>query len=402
MSTEIYSLLGEDLKRNLDRFIDRVAERTEAELPGLLDDAERTAFARGGARALMTDFISTLEMGVVEMDFHAPAAAIAVAQRFARDGIPIDVVLRAYRLGQELVFERGAKVAETIPEVERRSRAVAEIGALSFRYMDGVMSDISHAYDAERERALRGRDTRRLALVRDLLTGESVDPAEAERILDRRIDATHQAIVAWCDEGGDAAAVAREAATLFGEGRPLVLGDGGREATAWFTPARDVARRGRPAQSATEPVELESILGAAGARVALGEPSPGLHGLAATKRQADLARLVAELRPEHRITRYTDVALAALLLRDEDAARAFATEELGPLVRDGRTAASLRETLAAFFASGQDRSRTALCLGIHRNTVANRLTRAEQLLGHPIEERALEVEAALVIAGVAS
>ena len=136
----------------------------------------------------MTDFISTLEMGVVETKFHAPAAAIAVAQRFARDGIPIDVVLRAYRLGQELVFERGAKLAETIPEVEHRSRAVAEIGALSFRYMDGVMSDVSHAYDAERERALRGRDTRRLALVRDLLAGEPVDAVEAERVLDRRID----------------------------------------------------------------------------------------------------------------------------------------------------------------------------------------------------------------------
>lgn len=384
MSPEIYNLLADDLTQNLDRFIDRVAERTETELPQLLDDAERTAFARAGARALMTDFIATLEMGVIDAEFHAPAAAVAVAQRFARDGVPIDVVLRAYRLGQELVFDRGAKVAETIPEVERRSRAVAEIGALSFRYMDGVMSDISHAYDAERERALRGRDTRRLALVRDLLAGETVDAAEAERVLDRRVDSMHQAIVAWCDEGGDAAAAAREAATLLGDGRPLVVSDGGRDATAWFTPARDADG-------------LEDLLDTTGARAALGEPSRGLRGFAATKRQADLARSVAELQSDSRITRYADVALAALLLRDEDAARAFADEELGPLARDDRVASSLRDSLTAFYASGQDRSRTALRLGVHRNTVANRLSRAEQLLGHPIEQRAREVEAALVI-----
>jgi DNA-binding PucR family transcriptional regulator len=397
MSTEIHSLLGDDLKQNLDRFIDRVAERTEAALPQLLDDAERTAFARAGARAVMTDFIATLEMGVVEADFHAPAAAVALAQRFARDGVPIDVMLRAYRLGQELVFDRGAKVAETIPDVERRSRAVAQIGALSFRYMDGVMSDISHAYDAERERALRGRDIRRLALVRDLLAGESIDAAEAERVLDRRIDATHQAIVAWCVDGGDAAATAREAAALLGEGRPLVVGDGRRDVTVWFTPVRDAPRVGRSPQPVGERSGLAPLLEAAEVRIALGEPSSGLRGFAATKRQADLARSVAELRPGRLVTRYADVALAALLLRDEDAARAFAAEELGPLTRNDRAVASLRETLAVFLASGQDRSRTALRLGVHRNTVANRLSRAEQLLGHPVEQRAREVEAALVI-----
>ena len=206
--------------------------------------------------------------------------------------------------------------------------------------------------------------------------------------------------MAWCEEGGDAAAAAREAAALLGEGRPLVVGDGGREATAWFTPAIGGPRRDSSTQVLVDPAGLESILHAAGARIALGEPSPGLRGFTASKRQADLARPVAELRPDHRVTRYRDVALAALLLRDEDAARAFASEELGPLIRDSRTAATLRETLAAFFASGQDRSRTAMLLGVHRNTIANRLSRAEQLIGHPVEQRAREVEAALVIAGV--
>jgi hypothetical protein len=433
MDTSIYSLLAGDLSQNLDRFIDLLAERTMAELPELTDDAERYAFARSGARSLMTDFIAVLELGALDARYHAPAAAIALAQRFARDGVPIAVMLRAYRLGQELVFERAVHASERISPDQDRAQAIAELGALSFRYMDGVMSDVSLHYDAEREKAFRGRDARRQALVRELLSGVAVDSQEAERVLGYRVDGTHQAIVAWGavrgGEGGGRSGESRPGDELsgdgpsanrpsanrpagvrpptvnteqlttattriaaeIGEGRALTIADTSGSVTVWIKPAPGVSDPAKLALVA-EDLRKQSI------QIAIGEPGRGLRGLATTKRQADLARAVAELRPDRTITMYKDVALATVLLRDEDVARSFASEQLGRLSHGTRAAAVLRETLAAYYAAGQDQSRVARALGVHRNTVANRLRRAEELLEHRVDERVRETEAALAIA----
>jgi DNA-binding PucR family transcriptional regulator len=45
-------------------------------------------------------------------------------------------------------------------------------------------------------------------------------------------------------------------------------------------------------------------------------------------------------------------------------------------------------------------ARTARRLGLHQNTVIYRVKRAEELLGHPIAQRQLEIQAALRLADV--
>jgi DNA-binding PucR family transcriptional regulator len=60
----------------------------------------------------------------------------------------------------------------------------------------------------------------------------------------------------------------------------------------------------------------------------------------------------------------------------------------------------LRQTLSAYFMSGHDQSRTAHALGVHRNTIAKRLRRAEATLGRPLDRRPRELEAALTIAEI--
>jgi DNA-binding PucR family transcriptional regulator len=405
MSTTIYKLLADDLARDMEGFIDEVAQRTLGEVPELLEDPERYAFARTSSRALMTDFVSVLELGVVDTTFHAPTASLALAQRFARDGIPVARMLRAYHLGQELVFERAARVAEQIPEPEDRSRAIAALGALSFRYIDGVMSDVTLHYDTEREQGFRSRDARRTALIHDLLAGAPVDVDQAERVLGYRVDGMHQAVVVWRAGGmspGEAvstedadeslATAASTIAAELGEGRTLIVPDPAGHVTVWV----------KPAGAKLAPAKLEDLapgLSAVSIQATIGRPARGLSGLASTKRQADLARGIAELHPGVALTHYDDVALASVLLRDQEAARAFADEELGGLAQDSRSAATLRATLAAYYAAGQDQSRTARKLAVHRNTVANRLRRAEHALGRRADQRARETEAALTILG---
>ena len=224
------------------------------------------------------------------------------------------------------------------------------------------------------------------------LTGRTVDISAAERTLGHRLDGAHLAIVAWSTdlalEGDAIATAARDLVRAVGQGRPLVVTDAAGEATIWTTPAATPAGP-----------DLAALL-PPGTRAAIGRPASGADGFVATKRQADLARSVAASHDGPALTYYDDVALAAVLLRDRDAARHFAAEELGELAAQTRAADELRETLSAFFAGGHDQMRTADALGVHRNTIAKRLRRAEATLGRPITSRPRELEAALLIAEV--
>ena len=306
--------------------------------------------------------------------------------------MPIAAILRSYRLGQEVLFARAAELALEGSSADESVRALARIGALSFRFSDGAMSDVAHEYETQRELFIRGTLAQRASTLQALLAGRSVDVAAAERTLGHRLDGSHLAIVAWSTdpalEGEAIATAARDLVRALGQGRPLVVTDTAGEATIWTTPA------------APPPGSDLAALLPPGIRAAIGRPASGVDGFAATKRQADLARSVAASHDGPALTYYDDVALAAVLLRDRDAARHFAAEELGELAAPTRAAAEQRETLSTFFAGGHDQMRTADALDVHRNTIAKRLRRAEATLGRPITSRLRELEAALLIAEV--
>lgn len=59
--------------------------------------------------------------------------------------------------------------------------------------------------------------------------------------------------------------------------------------------------------------------------------------------------------------------------------------ELGPVLADERMGEELLETLDAYLSCGSDMRETARRLHLAHRTVAYRLERIEQLLGHPIE-----------------
>src|SRR5207247_7656580 len=68
---------------------------------------------------------------------------------------------------------------------------------------------------------------------------------------------------------------------------------------------------------------------------------------------------------------------------------------LAPLAGRDAAAARLRETLRISLSEGESAPRAAKRLYTHRNTVLHRVARAEELLGHPIADRRLELALAL-------
>ncbi|HYZ81725.1 MAG TPA: helix-turn-helix domain-containing protein, partial [Solirubrobacteraceae bacterium] len=127
-----------------------------------------------------------------------------------------------------------------------------------------------------------------------------------------------------------------------------------------------------------------------------GDPCPGLDGLRRTRDHAfEAARVQRALGPAHgRCTWLRDVRLEALLLTDEARARSFVDAELGRLADDGDGSARLRETLLTWLDVGSHVSAAAI-LGVHENTVRNRIRAAEELLGAPLPGRRTELQVAL-------
>ncbi|WP_354702133.1 hypothetical protein DSM112329_02486 [Paraconexibacter sp. AEG42_29] len=384
---DLEALLAADLDTALPAYSGAVMARIQAELPDLVADPDVEAAARAGTESLLREFATVLRLGLTG-GFVTPPQSLAYGRRVARAGLPLAQMLRSYRLGQATMFARAAELADR-HGVADPGTAIVRIGALSFSFADSAMTDVTAEYERERDAHLRSAFARRDATIAALLAGTVTDVAAAEATLGHRLQTAHRAVVAWRPadaDGEDLREVLRDALGQAGVPRPLLFGDG-PAVTAWLHPGRPVDWEG-----------LTRTVAVAGAQLAAGEEADGVAGFVRSRQQAELARSVAGRGAVRRpLTHYADVALAARLTRDPAAARAFAVDELGGLSAPTPAMAQLRTTVGVYLAAGHDRTRTASLLGIHRNTVARRLARAGDLLGHDLTTRAREVEAALVV-----
>jgi DNA-binding PucR family transcriptional regulator len=82
------------------------------------------------------------------------------------------------------------------------------------------------------------------------------------------------------------------------------------------------------------------------------------------------------------------LALERLLLADRHLADATVRRELGPMLADDRFGAELIETLQAYFDAGENVTGAARRLHLATRTVAYRLEKIENVLGHPLDGEA--------------
>jgi DNA-binding PucR family transcriptional regulator len=93
-----------------------------------------------------------------------------------------------------------------------------------------------------------------------------------------------------------------------------------------------------------------------------------------------------------------ELGFFGLLVGEGRDVRSFVTATLGPVLEyDARRRTDLVATLTAYFRGGGSPARAAEALGVHVNTVTQRLDRVGRLLGKDwsTPERALEVQLAL-------
>ena len=362
------------------------------QMPALPADEQVSALMATSTLANLQAVHDVLVHAIPPADASLPVAAAAYARRLAQRDVPLDLLLRAYRVGEERFVQwwlDGPGVA-TLDARTLLATTRLVTGTVA-AYIDRVCADLAELHHAEQTRWRRGADAARTARVRSVLEDETTDPAAAQAATGLRMGCWHTAAVLWTRPGVPEAhrALAHAAAALAPAGgdaeRPLQVAADTHTVWAWVS---------GPAPVHPDPSRVAAAAGP-GLRVALGEPGRGLEGFRASHREALRARAVAEIGGDGPVVGFGEVALAALLAEDLDALRTWVQRVLGDLARDDEACARLRATVRELLAGPGGPAEAAARLHVHRNTVRYRQRRAEELRGVPLHTGALDVAVAL-------
>jgi transposase-like protein len=342
---------------------------------------------------LMTDMVA---LGQPASEAVPPPAAVEYVRDYVRRGVSIDTLLRAYHVGHATFFRSWVERAHAeLTDGTEIARAV-ELGATwTFEYIQVLNRGIVTLHALERERWVRSATAMRTETIRSLLAGEPVDERKAARRLRYDLDRHHLAFLVWSDNpsaaGEDLGALELVALGVSHSlaGTPPLLVPFGRQLVAAWIGAHE---RIGPVAATAVPIDRT-----ASALVAVGTPGHGLGGFCRSHREATHARRVAQLaaRRARTVTRYEDVALTALASADLQHARDYVAAELGPLARQDDDTLRLAATLRVYLEERASPRRAAQRLGVHENTITNRVRAITELMGRPPEDRVAELLVAL-------
>ncbi|QCD53784.1 PucR family transcriptional regulator [Streptomyces hawaiiensis] len=311
----------------------------------------------------------------------------------AEQGLPLDALLHAFRLGGSLVWQR--LVEETTRSDPEDIRLLVHVATDVWNFVDEHCTLVADAYrQAERQLAWR-RENRVRLLAAALLDGTSriADLPETAERLCLPEHGRYVVVAVACGRPQDPPLAER---TYWHSGVDVDYG---------IVLVGDAADRESgeddPDPSATPALPGD---GPSGCRIGVGSAVTGLAAVGDARRLADLALSICP--PEGGTVRLTEHLPEALVVSRPELGATLTERVLGPLLRlEPADRDVLLETLVAWFACEGSAQRAGERLYCHRNTVLNRLRRCEQLIGrclarpHDVVEISLALTARRLLRG---
>ncbi|MFE0798102.1 PucR family transcriptional regulator [Streptomyces mutabilis] len=305
----------------------------------------------------------------------------------AEQGLPLDALLHAFRLGGSLVWQR--LVEETSRTAPEDVRLLVHVAADVWNFVDEHCTLVADAYRQTEWQVGRRRENRARLLAAGLLDGTSriADLPEAAQALELPEHGRYL-VVAVAGQNPARTDAARAAVppgvrvhwhTGADVDYGIVLADAGDDGL----PQPPLPGRGPGAQ-------------VPGVRIGIGSAVDGLASVGDARRLADTA---LEICPQAGGTvRLADHLPAALVASSPELGGALAERVLGPLLRlEPADREVLLETLTTWLDCDGSAQRAGERLYCHRNTVLNRLRRCEQLTGRSLARPADVVEISLAL-----
>jgi hypothetical protein len=356
--------------------VDRVARRMAIEMARTIPLAEGV---REGS-AFGSEVLAACREGVGTMlslwaesrpPSHAELQQLSrMGGRLASTGVPLDAILRAYRVAALVIWQHVIDAVRIHPEIEAQSVLTA-VGPL-FDYLDAISVAVSTSYLETRERLRREQDRQYDQFFSDVLGGTAdlemvTKAAEGGTVL----EFPYRLVVVAADDASAEATIA----------------------TAWMVVGAHVALYQSsvvalvpgPARIGTLQRLLQVAVGSELApwQMAVGPLVATLGEVPAAVRAARDALTVGQiLMPEQRVYDTGKLHPYLAWVHDLDGLREFVEGSLGPLLERERTRSlPLRQTLEAVL-SNDGLSAAARSLGVHRHTLLYRMERIEDLVGN--------------------
>jgi hypothetical protein len=320
----------------------------------------------------------------------------------AEQGIPLDAVLHAFRIGGAMVWQ--GLLDETARRHPEDVRLLVHVAADVWNFVDEHCAVVTDAY-RETERRMEWRRENRLRLTTAALldgTARITDLPDASSLLGVPQDGRFVVIAAAAPHPHPAGPQ-----VTLPPGVPVVW-HSTPEAELGIVHLADPDRRpavgapegeepAAPSAGALDPAALAAGVEAApGVRVGIGSVVVGLAAIGEGRRLAATA-----LRACPRtggVVLLDDHLPAAVVVSSPDLGRALAERVLGPLYGiDPADRDLLVDTLTVWLDAEGSAQRAATRLYCHRNTVLNRLRRFEQLTGRSLSRPSDVVEVSLAL-----
>ncbi|MFB6776099.1 PucR family transcriptional regulator [Streptomyces sp. NPDC056352] len=393
------SVVAANMRPRLSEISCGIWEHLIAEIAQLRGDDNIVGLLQASVTGNVATLLDIFEYDMPLDTVEGPAVAHEYARRLAQRDTPINALIRAYRIGHWRFLQACLdELHRQCPDEESSAATTSRMLAVSFDYIDRVTEQVIEVYQLERDRWLLNKTAGRTARVREILAEQEVDLDSAESALGYRLRQHHLGLVAWLPapaHGGAALArLDRFTSELAGKldcpARPLFVPQDGTLSWAWLPLGSQDQVSWERLSSAVE--EADSSV-----HVCTGSVEPGIEGFRYTHRQALRAqKLAAMASPDCRFTAYARVAPIALMCTNIDDLRAWVGGVLGPLAVDDEHSARLRETLRIFLATGCSYTAAASNQILHKNTVQYRIRKAEEAMGHTVQERRTDLDVALL------
>ncbi len=372
--------------------------RVQSEMPVLFPDPQSVQENVVSTAASLRQLADIIDIAGDPRDSELPAPTRAIARAGVKRQIPLTSLMRFYRVTQELLWQwMWDRVTATATDQAQQAAALRLGTTWMFGYVDAALNRAEEAYEAEREIWLRNTAAARTEAIEDILAQRERDQQRASKRLRYDVNRHHVGLVAWVDavgEDGDAQSALSE--TLNTVSREI----GGE--TILIHPAGSLVAVGwcsRQSVFGTVNLDVRQTKFPAGVRVGIGEPGHGLKGFRRSHSEASNARRVASLLGARAgaLTRYRDVAVAALASCNAEDAEAFVHRVLGPPAADDDATFRVATTLSVYLQENRSRSRAARRLTVHPNTVSYRVDQAQVILGRSIDIHSLDLAVALAL-----
>ena len=358
----VLSTVAEGLRPDVDQIADRMIAAQRAEVPGYYElyDTSLLADARSVSVAVVGMWLDVLAKGD-GLDDEAISPVIEGARRRATQGVGLEPLLRAYRVGIRVMWTEF--ISSSVWKASSLDVAMGPLATGALAFADRITTAVAAAYLDEIAHLTREREHRRSSLLNVILAGPT---SEQHRAL-ADLAEPHCVIVAQVEEGtalakleSVGALLERQAgarlwtvrhsslvAVIFGSQPRTIL----RERLASVIEDRRVLAIGignRATSTAETRVSYAEAAEAANAGPALGMT-------------------------QGRVYDYSALAPVLALLRDRPAALRFAATALEPF-KDILVRRWALPTLEAYLTRGGRTGQMAEALGLHANTVKYRMS----------------------------